>query len=367
MQGHSLTDYVTLGRSGLRVSPICLGAMTFGTEWNLGTDAAESDAMISQYLEAGGNFIDTANMYNKGHSEKILGDYFTRGPGRGKRHRAVIASKFMGNMWPKDPNGGGAGRKAIRHAVEDSLRRLQTDHIDLLWAHFWDQHTPVEEMMAELDRLVKAGKVLHLGLSDHPAWVCVKCQYTAMMRGWEPLCALQIEYSLLQRSVECELMSMARDLNLGVTPWSPLRGGVLSGKFDRSNPPRDDGSTRVKKESAWLNEKTFLVIDALKEIAAARGATVAQVALRWLLDQDGVTSVIIGARRPSQLKDNLGACAVRLTAEDHATLHALTKPERPFPWEFLDFVRNAIQNGATINGRPSEVWDASPKSDAERH
>jgi aryl-alcohol dehydrogenase-like predicted oxidoreductase len=366
MHGHQLTDFVTLGRSGLRVSPLCLGAMTFGTEWGIGVGPEESERVLSAYLEAGGNFIDTANIYTKGHSEKILGDYFARGPGRGRRHRVVIATKFMGNLWPNDPNGGGASRKAVLHAVEDSLRRLQTDHIDLLWAHFWDRHTPVEEMMSAMDFLVKQGKVRYLGLSDHPAWVVTKCQYTALMRGWEPLCALQIEYSLVQRSVEAELMTMARDLGLGVTPWSPLRGGVLSGKFDRATPPPSDGSTRVKKESTHLNDRAYAIIDLLRAIAAERGCSVAQVALRWLLDRDGVTSVIIGARHLDQLRDNLGCCSVRLTADDHRRLDEASRVERPFPWDFLDFVRDGIQNGTTINGVASGPWHLTPKSDAER-
>jgi aryl-alcohol dehydrogenase-like predicted oxidoreductase len=364
MHGHRLTDFVTLGRSGLRVSPLCLGAMTFGTEWGMGVGPEESARVLEAYLEAGGNFIDTANIYTKGHSERILGDWFSKS--RGKRHRVVIATKFMGNLWPNDPNGGGASRKAILHAVEDSLRRLQTDHIDLLWAHFWDRHTPVEEMMSAMDFLVKQGKVRYLGLSDHPAWVVTKCQYTALMRGWEPLCALQIEYSLVQRTVEAELMTMARDLGLGVTPWSPLRGGVLSGRYDRNNRPPADGSTRVKPDSQYLNERAFAVIDLLREIAAAHQCSVPQVALRWLLDREGVTSVIIGARRLDQLKDNLGCCAVRLTAEDHRRLDDASRVERPFPWDFLDFVRSGIQNGTTINGVPSEPWHLTPRSDDER-
>ena len=367
MHASSLTDYVTLGRSGLRVSPLCLGAMTFGTEWGIGVGVQESEAVLQAYLEAGGNFIDTANIYTKGHSEKILGDWFAKGGGRGRRHRVVIATKFMGNLWPGDPNGGGASRKAILHAVEDSLRRLRTDHIDLLWAHFWDRHTPVEEMMSAMDFLVKQGKVRYLGLSDHPAWVVTKCQYTALMRGWEPLCALQIEYSLMQRTVESELMTMARDLGLGVTPWSPLRGGVLRGKFDRHTPPPSDGSTRVKPDSNHLNERSYAIIDLLRQIAATRGCTVAQAALRWLLDREGVTSVIIGARRLDQLRDNLGCCAVQLTPEDHRRLDEASKVERPFPWDFLDFVRSGIQNGTTINGVRSDPWHLTPRSDDERH
>ena len=362
----SLTDFVTLGRSGLRVSPLCLGAMTFGEEWGFGSTPADSERVISRYLERGGNFIDTANIYTKGHSEAILGDYFTTGPGRGRRDRAVIATKFMGNLYPGDPNGGGAGRKSIVEACHQSLRRLKTDYIDLYWAHFWDRHTPIDEVMHSLDMLVRQGKVRYLGFSDHPAWVCVQAQYEANLRNWTPLVALQIEYSLLQRTVEADLMPMARALGLGVTPWSPLRGGVLSGKFDRKNPPKDDGSTRVRSDSKFLNERAFAIIDALREIAAARGATPSQVALRWVMDRAGVASTIIGARTLAQLDDNLGAAALRLLLEDTQRLDELSRVELPFPCDFLELVRPGIQNGTTINGQPSDPWHLSPKSDSER-
>jgi aryl-alcohol dehydrogenase-like predicted oxidoreductase len=194
----------------------------------------------------------------------------------------------------------------------------------------------------------------------------VQAQYEANLRDWTPLVALQIEYSLLQRTVEADLMPMARALNLGVTPWSPLRGGVLSGKFDRANPPKDDGSTRVRSDSKFLNERAFAIIDALREIAAARGATPSQVALRWVMDRAGVASTIIGARTLAQLDDNLAAAALRLAPDDTRRLDELSRVELPFPCDFLEFVRTGIQNGTTINGQPSDPWPLSPKSDAER-
>ncbi|MFO0961500.1 MAG: aldo/keto reductase [Phycisphaerales bacterium] len=354
-------EYVTLGRSGLRVHPICLGAMTFGTEWGFGTDPAASEAMLTRYLEWGGNFIDTANIYTKGHSERILGDYFRTGPGRGQRDRAVIATKFGGNMWPGDPNGGGSGIKAMFQAVDASLRRLQTDAIDLLWCHFWDRHTPIEELVRGMDDLVRAGKVRYLGLSDHPAWVCALAQSIARMRGGSPFVALQIEYSLLQRTVEGELIPMALHEGMGVTPWSPLRGGVLSGKFSRANPPKDDGTTRVRSDSKFLHERTYALLDAMHAMAARKGCSVAQLALRWTMDRPGVASTIIGARTMAQLEDNLGAAALRMDHAEHAELDALTKPELPFPCEFLDFVRTGIQNGTTINGVRSDAWPMSPQ------
>ena len=362
-----MDHYVTLGRSGLRVSPICLGAMTFGTEWGFGVGPEESGQVLAEYLECGGNFIDTANMYTKGHSEKILGDWFAQGPGRGRRDRVVIATKFMGNMYRGDPNGGGAGRKSIMSACEESLRRLRTDYIDLYWAHFWDRFTPLEEMMAALDALVRAGKVRYLGLSDHPGWVCATAQMLAEARHWAPVAAIQIEYSLLQRSVEWELMSMAAHFGMGVTPWSPLRGGVLSGKFSRARMPAGDGSTRVRPESKYLNEHTWQVLDILESAAAAAGCSVAQAALRWVMDRPGVTSTIIGARTLSQLRDNLGAAWVALHAEHVARLNELTQPPAPFPWEFLDSIpRTAILNGTTVNGVRGEPWPMSPADDSER-
>lgn len=363
-----LDHFVTLGRSGLRVSPLCLGTMTFGNEWGMGCSPEESFEILRAYLEAGGNFLDTANIYTKGHSEKIIGDYFASGPGKGQRDRVVIATKFGGSLHHGDPNSGGSGRKSIMSACEQSLRRLRTDHIDLYWAHFWDAHTPIDEMLEAIAALERAGKVRYFGLSDHPAWVCANAATIAELRNLPRVAAIQIEYSLLQRTVEAELISMARHFGMGVTPWGSLRGGVLSGKFSRSNPPKDDGSTRVKSDSKHLNERTFALLDALAKIANEVNASVSQVALRWVLDQPGVTSIIIGARRMSQLKDNLGACDVALSAEHRTRLDALTSVERPFPWEFLEtMIRHTAQNGTTINGVTSERWALSPEGDHDRH
>ena len=362
----ALDHYLTLGRSGLRVSPLCLGTMTFGVEWGFGSDEAESIAMISRFRERGGNFFDAANIYTKGHNEVILGDYFSTGAGRGERDRAVIATKFGGNMWPGDPNGGGSNRKSMFSAVDDSLRRLKTDYIDLLWCHFQDVHTPIEETMQSLDMLVKNGKVRYIGFSDHPAWVCVQAQYEANFRSWTPLIALQIEYSLLQRTVEHELMPMARALGLGVTPWSPLRGGVLSGKFDRTHAPKDDGGTRVRSESKYLTEHTFVLVDHLHAIAAAHNATAAQVALRWVMDRAGVTSSIIGTRTLAQLDDNLAACALRLSADETKQLDLLTEPPHVFPTQFLQTISTGIHGGTNINGVAGQPWPLAPQNQSER-
>src|ERR1700733_14664503 len=229
----ALTDYVTLGGSGLRVSPFCLGAMTFGEDWGWGSSVAESEAIIARFLDCGGNFIDTANVYTKGHSEKIIGDLVGHAPNA--RDRVVIATKFFGNLYRGDPNGGGGGRKAILASCEQSLRRLNTDYIDLYWMHAWERFTPIDETLRALDDLVRTGKVRYIGFSDTPAWKVAQAQTLAQCQSWTPLIALQIEYSLLERTVEGELIPMALEMGLGVTPWSPLRGGALSGKYTRDN------------------------------------------------------------------------------------------------------------------------------------
>src|SRR5262245_47926363 len=226
-----LDHYVTLGHSGLRVSPLCLGAMTFGEDLGWGSSVEESQQIMDRYIDLGGNFIDTANFYTKSHSEKIIGDHIGRHSSR--RERLVIATKFSGNLYPGDPNGGGSGRKSIVSACENSLRRLQTDYIDLYWLHNWDVNTPIDETMATLDDLVSSGKVRYIGVSDTPAWKIAQANVMAGFRDWPEFIGLQIEYSLLQRTVEQELVPMAAELGLGITPWSPLKGGVLSGKYTR--------------------------------------------------------------------------------------------------------------------------------------
>jgi len=343
----SLDHYVTLGRSGLRVSPLCLGAMTFGEDLGWGSSVEESQQIMDRYIELGGNFIDTANFYTKSHSEKIIGDHI--GKHAAKRDRLVIATKFSGNLYPGDPNGGGSSRKTIVASCENSLRRLQTDYIDLYWLHNWDKHTPIEETMAALEDLVRAGKVRYLGVSDTPAWKVAEANVTAKFRGWSQFIGLQIEYSLLERSVEQELVPMALELGLGITPWSPLKSGALSGKYTRKN------AGTVKADRAMfiqgvLNEKTWTIVDELETIAKSHDSTVARVALSWVQSQPGVGSTIIGARRLSQLEDNVKALEVTLTKDELAKLDALTKPTFGFPQSMEPFFP-AIHNGGTmVNG-----------------
>jgi aryl-alcohol dehydrogenase-like predicted oxidoreductase len=313
----SLDHYLTLGLSGLRVSPLCLGAMTFGEDIGWGSSVEESQQILDRYIERGGNFVDTANFYTKSHSEKIIGDHIGRHPAR--RDRLVLATKFSGNLYPGDPNGGGSGRKSIINACENSLRRLQTDYIDLYWLHNWDVHTPIEETMATLEDLVRSGKVRYIGVSDTPAWKVVEANVTARFRGWSAFIGLQIEYSLLERSVEQELVPMARELGLGITPWSPLKGGILSGKFNRKNAGKVEDA-RGSFYGHHLNERTWDLVEALERIAKDHETTVARVALAWVRQQPGVTSTIIGARRLSQLDDNLASLEVTLTPTELAEL-----------------------------------------------
>ncbi len=343
-----LNHYVTLGCTGLRVSPICLGTMTFGKEWGWGSDPDESARIIDRFLEKGGNFFDTANFYTHGHSEKILGDHF--GKENSRRERVVLATKFFGSMAPGDPNAGGAGRKSIVGACEESLRRLQTDYIDLYWMHAWDYHTPIEETLRTLNDLVSAGKIRYFGFSDTPAWKVAQAQTITGFRNWAPLAAIQIEYSLLERTVEGELVPVARELGLGIVPWSPLKSGILSGKYTRGNrqtvqPGRGEWVTGLLAE-----ERTYEILDVLFEVAREANSTPARIALNWLHRQPGATAPIIGARTIEQLEDNLAALDVELTSDQLSRLSQVSRPKLNFPAEFLAASAPFRNPEITING-----------------
>jgi aryl-alcohol dehydrogenase-like predicted oxidoreductase len=321
--------------------------MTFGEEWGVGSDQSTSKRIMDRYIDQGGNFIDTADAYNLGHSERIIGDHIGRDAA--KRDRVVIATKFSANLQPGNPNGGGANRKSIIAACDASLRRLQTGYIDLYWQHWHDPFTPVDETMRALDDLVTAGKVRYLGFSDTPAWKVAEAQVTSRFMGWAPLIALQIEYSLLERTVEGDLIPMARDMGLGVTPWSPLRSGFLSGKYSR-----DDMRAKSVGRTSWIarnaNEHAFKVLDVLHEVSQRRGARPAHVALSWLRRRPGVASIIIGARTLDQLDENLAALALTLESEEIASLETASVPRLNFPDEFLKKTQIASYGGMTING-----------------
>jgi aryl-alcohol dehydrogenase-like predicted oxidoreductase len=326
--------------------------MTFGEEWGWGASVTESHAILARFLERGGNFIDTANGYTRGHSETIVGDYFAQD--RSRRARVVIATKFFTNMFSRDPNGGGASRKSVMAACEESLRRLKTDYIDLYWMHAWDRFTPIEETMRALDDLVRAGKVRYIGFSDTPAWKVAQAQVTAAFRGWTPLVALQVEYSLIERTVEGELVPMARELGLGVTPWSPLRGGVLSGKYTRENREQLKAD-RGERVTAFLTERTYTILDELVRIGRELNAPPAAVALAWVRSRAGVTSTIIGARRLDQLDQNLASVDLVMTGDQLAALDRVSEPTLNFPASILRWSSSWMHAGATVNGVASEV------------
>lgn len=345
----SLNTYRLLGRSGLRVSPLSLGTMTFGSDWGWGADEAESRRIFDAYVDRGGNFIDTASNYTNGTSEKLVGAFAAD-----KRERLVLATKYTLHSRPGDPNSSGNHRKNMVQTVEQSLRRLKTDFIDLLYLHAWDYTTPVEEILRAMDDLVRAGKVLYVGISDTPAWQVSRMQAIADLRGWSPLVALQIEYSLIQRTVERELIPMARELGLGVTPWSPLGSGVLTGKYTREDLKAEAMTSVVGTRkgvavaNGALSARSLDIADVVKDVAQKLERTPAQVALAWTLQNPAVTSPIIGVRTFRQLEDNLAALEVELPAEALARLEAVSAVERGFPHDFTDspMVQHVIYGGA---------------------
>jgi aryl-alcohol dehydrogenase-like predicted oxidoreductase len=348
-----LDHYLTLGRSGLRVSPFALGAMTFGEDaGGAGTSVEESEKILATYLDRGGNFVDTANFYTNGHSEKILGDFFAARPGL--REHVVLASKFFGNMFPGDPNGGGAGRGSITAQLDETLRRLQTDHLDLYWLHNWDRHTPIEETMRALDDLVRAGKIRYIGFSNTPAWVTAQAQTMAQLKGWTPLIALQVEYSLLARTVEGELAPLALDQGMALVPWSPLKNGFLSGKYRRGAQVTDSA------RSAFVGgptEDEFAVIDAVAAVADELGTSSAAVSLAWLRARGGTVVPIVGARRVEHLEANLAALDVTLAPEHLSVLDEVSAPTLDYPAPMHGAQRAMLQfAGTTVDGVESAVY-----------
>ena len=348
-----LDSYVGLGRSGLKVSPFCLGAMNFGEDGGFGCGVEESEQILRTYLDHGGNFVDTANFYTNGHSEAILGDFLAAHPGL--RDRLVLATKFYGNLHLGDPNGGGASRKAIIGQLEDSLRRLRTDYIDLYWLHNHDRSTPVEETLRTLDDLVSAGRIRYVGFSDTPAWFTAKAHTTALLRDWTPVTALQMEYSLLERTIEGELIPLAEDAGMGLLPWSPLKNGYLSGKYRLGQ----DGPADARRASAvgHPTEAQFTVIETLAAVAGEIGASPAAVALSWVQNRPGVSSTIIGPRTLKHLQANLAGLEIRLTPEQSARLDEVSTPALNFPHDLnLRVGRMLKYAGATVDGEPSAVY-----------
>ncbi len=332
-----LDDYRLLGRSGLRVSPLALGTMTFGVgggSW--GSSEDEAKAMVDMFIDRGGNFIDTANFYGQmGQSEEWLGKLV-----KGRRNPLVISTKYSLTTQPGNPNAAGNHRKNMVLSVEDSLRRMGTDYIDLLYLHMWDFRTPVDEILRAFDDLVRSGKVLYIGLSDTPAWQASRMQAIAELRGWTQFCALQICYSLIERTVERELIPMAKEMGMGVSPWAPLGQGVLTGKYTRADlatGSMDDISSRkaINAVTGRLTETNLAIADVVVAVAKEIGCTAAQVAVAWTLRNPSVCSPVIGVRTPAQLEDNLGALDVEISEDQLARLNEVSAVPPVFPIDVL--------------------------------
>ncbi|XVU30281.1 aldo/keto reductase [Actinoplanes sp. CA-054009] len=325
-------NYRTLGASGLRVSELILGTMTFEAP------DGECARILDTYAEAGGNTIDTAINYRDGASEEILGKLLA-----GRRDRFVLGSKYTVSRDRSDPNAGGNARKNLRASLETSLRRLGTDHLDLYWVHMWDRATPIEETMRALDDAVRAGKILYVGISDAPAWVVARANTLAEWRGWSPFVGLQVPYSLLQRDVERELLPMASALGLGVTAWSPLAGGVLTGKYSGGVRPQQS-----RFDPDGLGERAHTVARAVHEVAAERGVPDAQVAIAWTRARHSNVFPIVGARRADQLQDTLGAVRLQLGPEELTRLDAATGFEAGFPTDFIEQTSDWVLGAARV-------------------
>jgi len=329
-------EYRYLGRTGLKVSELCLGAMTFGRDAE--ADEKDSFAMMDTFAEAGGNFIDTADVYTRGVSETFVGNWLKNQ----SRDDFVIATKVRFPMGD-GPNEVGLSRKHILDGVENSLRRLNTDYLDLYQIHCWDPGTPLEETLSTLNQLVQSGKVRYIGVSNFKAYQIQKAVDLSRSLGWEAFVCLQPLYNLLDRSLEWELVELCITEGIGIIPWSPLRGGWLSGKYrrDMENPPEGTRIERAEKQgwmeawSAYNNERTWNVIDVLLEVAEEAGQSPAQVAVNWVKDQPGVTAPIIGARTLEQLKDNLGSVGWALSADQRQRLNEVSDMPGPYPYDFI--------------------------------
>lgn len=335
-------NYRLLGNSGLRVSELSLGTMTFGEDWGWGSAKDEAQKIYEAYRQAGGNFIDTANVYTNGSSERLLGEFLD-----GQRHEIVLATKYTNAGPSNDANASGNHRKSMVQAVEASLKRLKTDYIDLYWMHIWDQLTPVEEVMRAFDDLVRSGKILYAGISDAPAWWIAQANTMATLRGWTPFIGLQIEYSLVERTVERELIPMAKALRLGVTAWSPLAGGVLTGKYH--GPSKEEGRYSSEMMKGFLPEqgRQDRVVTAVKTVSEQTGRSLAQVSLAWLRYRDVPVIPIIGARKLSQFEDNLKSLTLDLTPEQVRILDDSSRIELGFPHDFYqnEMVRSLVFGG----------------------
>jgi aryl-alcohol dehydrogenase-like predicted oxidoreductase len=335
-------QYKLLGNTGLRVSELCLGAMTFGEDWDWGANEATSRAIFDAFVEAGGNFIDTANVYTNGTSEKMLGEFIMP-----ERDRFVIATKYTVMMHPNDPNSSGNQRKNLMRSLEASLKRLKTDYIDLYWVHMWDTVTPLEEMMRALDDAVRAGKIMYVGISDAPAWIVSRAQTLAELKNMTPFAAIQLEYNLVERTVERELLPMAEDLNLSVLDWSPLGGGVLTGKYLNANSSQDNRLNKAEYFQQYKVERAMQIAQVVVEVAEESGCSAAQVALAWIRQQSPRHIPIIGARTLEHLKDNLSCLNIMLDDNQLDRLNAASEIDLGFATKFLRRLQNLFLGSTT--------------------
>jgi aryl-alcohol dehydrogenase-like predicted oxidoreductase len=357
-----LAQYHLLGRSGLRVSPLCLGTMTFGNDWGWGSPRETAHELLARYLDQGGNFIDTADVYTNGTSETLVGEYFH---GAGGRDRAVIATKFTHGAAAGDPNTGGNGRKAMLRALDGSLRRLRTDYVDLYWMHSWDTLTPLEEVLAALADVVRAGKVRYVGFSDVPAWYYARAQTLAERAGLPPIISLQLEYSLVERNIEREHVPAALALGTAVLAWSPLASGLLTGKYTRGGSGAqavgDGRLTPIQQQGNPAFTKIFTVrnwtiVDALMDAARELGKPPAQVALSWTLRRPGIGGLILGATRADQLAQNLGALELVLPDAISRRLEEASRPELVHPYHFFEEPFFAARRSGGVSIRAEPPW-----------
>lgn len=339
--------YKLLGKSGLRVSEICLGTMTFGKEWGaMGAEKDESKKIFDAFVNKGGNFLDTANRYHEGTSEKFTGEFIAH-----NRDSFVLATKYsLHNPGRKtDLLASGNSRKNMVYSLEQSLKRLKTDYIDLYWLHMWDFLTPEEEVMRSLDDMVSAGKILYIGISDTPAWIVAKSNTIAEFRGWTQFIGLQIEYSLIQRTPERDLIPMANAFGMTVTPWAALAGGALTGKYLSK---KSDEPHRVPEGSKRLNERSTEIAKEVVRVAEEMGVTPGQVALNWVRQQKGSFIPIVGARTEAQIKDSLDCLNFTLPEKMMQRLHEVSKIDLGFPHEFL---KEPLMNDLIYSGKRDDI------------
>lgn len=348
---HALNHFRMLGRSGLRVSPLCFGTMTMGQHREWATPPDDCRRMIDMYTDAGGNFLDTANIY---HSEEVVGDCIA-----GRRDKFVVSTKYTFGMDEEDANYSGNNRKSLKRGVEDSLRKLKTDYIDLLFVHFWEFRTPVEELMRGLDDVTASGKVLYIAASNFPAWKIAQANTIADLRGWNRFIGVQARYSMVERTAERDIIPMSMDLGLTVLPWGPLGSGVLSGKYKAEDKVAadakidPDGTRRAQVVKTGLTDRNLAIVSEVDTVAHELGATHAQVALRWLMQKPGRPLPVIGARTPDQLEDNMGAVAIELSDEQMERLDKVSEIELGYPHDIykrIAFMRGAVDGGHDVEG-----------------